>query len=113
MYQLILVIHVLISILLVVLILIQCGKGAGMGMSFGSGASNTVFGSQGTGDFLFKLTCILALLFFVTSVSLSSLMSIQAKTADLEFLPQDSNMPNVVAPIPVKNIPVKNIQKNK
>ena len=56
MYQLILIIHVLIAVAVIGLVLIQHGKGADIGAAFGSGASNTVFGSQGTGSFLFKLT---------------------------------------------------------
>lgn len=75
MYQLILCLHVIVAILLVALVLIQQGKGADVGASFGSGASNTVFGSQGTGGFLFRATTGLALVFFLTSLTLSSLMS--------------------------------------
>ena len=56
MYQLLLVVHVLIATVVIGLVLIQHGKGADIGAAFGSGASNTVFGSQGTGGFLFKLT---------------------------------------------------------
>ncbi|OGV31595.1 MAG: preprotein translocase subunit SecG, partial [Legionellales bacterium RIFCSPHIGHO2_12_FULL_35_11] len=52
MYQLILIIHVVIALMLIGLVLIQHGKGADIGAAFGSGASNTVFGSQGTGGFL-------------------------------------------------------------
>ena len=40
-----------VAIMLVGLILIQQGKGADMGASFGAGASNTVFGSGGSGNF--------------------------------------------------------------
>ncbi|MDA9272167.1 preprotein translocase subunit SecG, partial [bacterium] len=53
MYQLILIVHVLIAVVIIGLVLIQHGKGADIGAAFGSGASNTVFGSQGTGSFLF------------------------------------------------------------
>lgn len=87
MYQLILTIHVLIAIAVVGLVLIQHGKGADIGASFGSGASNTVFGSQGTGGFLFRLTGGLALAFFVTSVSLSYMVSVQYKKAEQKAIP--------------------------
>lgn len=79
MYQLILVLHVLIAISVIGLVLLQHGKGADIGAGFGSGASNTVFGSQGTGSFLFKLTGGLVILFFITSLSLSSMVAGQYK----------------------------------
>lgn len=65
--------HVIISIALIALVLLQQGKGAELGATFGSAASQTVFGSQGSGSFLLKLTGLLALLFFVTSLSLGYL----------------------------------------
>jgi preprotein translocase subunit SecG len=65
------VIHVLITIALIGLILIQRGKGADIGAAFGSGASNTVFGSQGSASFLTRTTAILATLFFISSLTLA------------------------------------------
>lgn len=71
--QFLVLMHVIISIALIALVLIQQGKGAELGATFGSAASQTVFGSQGSGSFLLKLTGLLALLFFVTSLSLGYL----------------------------------------
>lgn len=73
-YQIILVIHVLIALALIALILIQHGKGADAGAAFGSGASATVFGSQGAGSFLTRTTAVLATGFFLTSLSLGYLI---------------------------------------
>ncbi len=70
MYQIILLVHVLICLALIVLVLLQQGKGAEMGAAFGSGASQTVFGSQGSLSFLVKVTGLLAALFFATSLTL-------------------------------------------
>ncbi len=100
MYQLILLVHVLIAILIIGLVLIQHGKGADIGASFGSGASNTVFGSRGTGGFLFKFTGGLVLVFFVTSLSLSSMVArhYQRSTVIPE---QHSNVPERSIPVPV------------
>ncbi len=66
-----LIIHIGIAVALVALVLMQQGKGADMGAAFGSGASQTVFGSQGSGSFLTRTTGILATVFFVTSLSLA------------------------------------------
>ena len=101
MYQLLLIIHVLIAIAVIGLVLIQHGKGADIGASFGSGASNTVFGSQGTGSFLFKLTGILALSFFATSLLLSAMVASQYHKADEQVLPQHTSTPNSTIPVPV------------
>ena len=67
----ILMIHVVIAITLVALILLQQGKGAEAGAAFGGGASQTVFGSRGSGSFLAKFTALLAASFFVTSMALA------------------------------------------
>jgi preprotein translocase subunit SecG len=71
MYDLLLVLHVLIALMLVGLILIQQGKGAQAGASFGSGASQTVFGSQGSGGFISRTTGVLAALFFILNLFLA------------------------------------------
>lgn len=73
MQSLILVVHVLIAIALISLVLVQHGKGADMGASFGSGAANTMFGSVGPASFLMKLTSILGIIFFATSIGLGLL----------------------------------------
>lgn len=65
------VFQVFLSLGLIGLILIQHGKGADAGAAFGSGASQTVFGSQGSGSFLTRTTAILATLFFLTSMAMA------------------------------------------
>ena len=75
MQTVILIIHVLLAVALIVLILVQHGKGADAGAAFGSGASSTVFGARGSATFLTKLTTGIALIFFVTSISLAYIAS--------------------------------------
>ena len=65
------VIHVVLTVSLIVLVLVQRGKGADLGAAFGSGASNTMFGSQGSASFLTRTTGVVATLFFVTSLTLA------------------------------------------
>ena len=100
MYQLLLILHVLIATTVIGLVLIQHGKGADIGAAFGSGASNTVFGSQGTGSFLFKLTAGLALAFFVTSLSLSSMVASHYQKESLQIVPQQTSVPESKIPVP-------------
>lgn len=65
-----LVFQVVVAVSLIGFILIQHGKGADAGAAFGSGASSTVFGSQGSGNFLTKATTVLAFLFLSNSLAL-------------------------------------------
>jgi preprotein translocase subunit SecG len=75
MQSIILTLHVLIALSILALVLMQHGKGADIGATFGSGASNTMFGSQGAMPFLMKLTMLLAALFFSTSLGLTYMVS--------------------------------------
>ncbi|WP_078084323.1 preprotein translocase subunit SecG [Microbulbifer mangrovi] len=75
MEKLVLIVHILTALSIIGLILLQQGKGAEAGASFGAGASNTVFGSQGSGNFFSRLTAIMATVFFVTSFGLAILAS--------------------------------------
>ena len=97
MYELILVIHVLIAITLIALVLLQQGKGAEMGAAFGAGASQTLFGSQGSGNFLTRFTAICATIFFITSLSLGHLASRAVDTTVDDLLPV---APTTVIPAP-------------
>ncbi|HEY5594422.1 MAG TPA: preprotein translocase subunit SecG [Nitrospiria bacterium] len=72
MYVLLITLHVIVSFIMVGVILLQAGRGAEIGASFG-GSSQTVFGSRGPGTFLSKLTVAAAVIFMVTSLSLSVL----------------------------------------
>ena len=71
MQTILVVFHLLLSLALVGLVLMQHGKGADAGAAFGSGASATVFGSQGSANFLSRSTAILATAFFATSLALA------------------------------------------
>ncbi len=65
------VLHVVVCIFLIAVVLLQRGRGAEIGAVFGGGASSTVFGSRGAGNFLTKLTTASAVIFMVTSLTLS------------------------------------------
>ncbi len=71
MQSILVVVHLFVAVGLIGLVLIQHGKGADAGAAFGSGASGTVFGARGSGSFLTRATAILALLFFLTSLTLA------------------------------------------
>lgn len=83
----IIIVHLVVAIAIVGLVLIQQGKGADAGASFGSGASGTVFGSQGSGSFFSRLTAILATVFFITSLGLAFYAKQQSIQLDSIGLP--------------------------
>ncbi|WP_417519530.1 preprotein translocase subunit SecG [Marinobacter sp.] len=88
METLVVVVHVVIAVALVGLVLIQQGKGADAGAAFGGGgASQTVFGSQGSGSFLTRVTAMLAIVFFVTSFSLAVFAKQRAEVAGEAGIP--------------------------
>jgi preprotein translocase subunit SecG len=102
MQQILLVLHVLVCIALIALVVLQRGKGAEAGAAFGGGASQTVFGSRGAGTFLIKITGSLAALFFITSIGLNYLTSIQSRSVTpLQGIPVST--PKSEQTIPVTN----------
>lgn len=76
-----LIVLVVVALALVGLVLIQQGKGADAGASFGAGASQTVFGSAGSGNFLTKSTWSLGVVFFVCCLALGYIARQQAENA--------------------------------
>ena len=79
----ILLIHVLSALGIIGLVLMQHGKGADMGAAFGSGASGSLFGAAGSAHFLSRSTAILAVVCFVTSLSLAYIASNRPKTSGI------------------------------
>lgn len=86
MEQMILIAHLLIALAIIGLIMLQQGKGAEMGASFGSGGSQTLFGSDGSTNVLTRSTAILVTAFFVTSFALAIVAKNQAgNTEELDI----------------------------
>jgi len=83
----VLVIHVLAALAIIGLVLIQHGKGADMGSGFGSGASATVFGSGGAGNFLTRATTSIAIIFFLTSFGLAFFAKAKSESARTVGIP--------------------------
>lgn len=88
MYQILLVSFLVVAVALVGLILVQHGKGADMGASFGAGASNTVFGASGSGNFLTRTTAILAILFFSLALGLGYLTAHKSSPTQVDLATQ-------------------------
>jgi len=103
--DLILIIDVLSAMLLIVLILVQQGKGADMGAAFGSGASQTLFGSRGTANFLTRTTAILATVFFLSNLGLAWLYARQAGPASITQSVTSEQPAKIEVPAPSPETP--------
>ncbi|MDR2877686.1 MAG: preprotein translocase subunit SecG [Chromatiales bacterium] len=90
MLALLIAFHMIIAVALVTLVLVQRGRGAEAGAAFGSGASQTVFGSRGSASFLTRSTAVLAALFFISSLALAYVYSQRVERASVTKLPTSS-----------------------
>jgi preprotein translocase subunit SecG len=96
----ILVLHVLVALAILGLVLVQQGKGADIGAAFGSGASNTMFGSAGSTSFLMKVTIVLATIFFCTSLGLDYMAAHNGSKASRGILNLPTTSNQMVMPVP-------------
>jgi preprotein translocase subunit SecG len=65
------VIHILVAVALILVVLLQTGRGSEIGAAFGSGSSQTLFGSAGTSGFMTRLTTGVVVVFMLTSLFLA------------------------------------------
>ncbi|HLQ84623.1 MAG TPA: preprotein translocase subunit SecG [Salinisphaeraceae bacterium] len=87
-YTILIFVQVITALVLIGLILVQHGKGADAGAAFGSGASGTVFGAQGSANFLSHATAALATLFIIVSLALAYLVGGQPATGSDSVIDQ-------------------------
>jgi len=106
MYALVMTVHVVVCIFLIIVVLLQSGKAADLAGAFGGMGSQTAFGPRGSATLLSKATTVSAVLFMVTSLSLSILATRYAGlgTSVLDTTPQKAGTPapRTSAPLPVQ-----------
>jgi preprotein translocase subunit SecG len=93
--------HVLTCLALIAVVLLQHGRGADIGAAFGAGASQTVFGGRGAGDFLTRLTTGAAIVFMLTSLTLSYFVQEPTVSQILEEAAEEAPAP----PTPTSGLP--------
>ena len=71
MIVLITIIHVIVSFFLIIVVLLQSGKSGDVAAAFGGMGSQTAFGPRGAATALSKATTWSAIMFMVTSITLS------------------------------------------
>jgi preprotein translocase subunit SecG len=69
------VVHILVSFFLIIVVLLQSGKAGDLAAAFGGMGSQTAFGPRGAATALSKATTISAVLFMLSSITLSVLGS--------------------------------------
>src|SRR5262245_46264304 len=110
MYIFVLLIHVLVCLFLLIVVLLHSGKAGGLAGAFGGMGSQTAFGPRGSATLLSKATTISAILFMITSLSLSILATRTAGlgTSVLEGTTAPKSAPTKsvpAAPAPVQPTP--------
>jgi len=96
MENLIIIVHIIASLGVIGLVLIQHGKGADAGAAFGGGNSGSVFGVQGSSNFLSRATSICVTTFFCTSIGLAIVASNKhGASSVVKVLPEVSEASNL------------------
>jgi preprotein translocase subunit SecG len=97
------VVHVIVCFFLVIVVLLQSGKAADLAGAFGGMGSQTTFGARGTATALSKATTVAAVLFMVTSLSLSIMYTRMGSGGTSSVLDRTSKS----APAQTQHAPVK------
>jgi preprotein translocase subunit SecG len=71
MITLITIIHIIVCLFIIIVVLLQSGKGQDIAAAFGGMGSQTAFGPRGAATLLGKATTWSAVIFMVTSITLS------------------------------------------
>jgi len=86
-------VHILICFLLIIVVLMQSGKAADLAGAFGGSGSQTAFGPRGAATLLSKATTWCAVMFMLTSLTLTLRQNVQRPTGS-------SVLENVSKPAP-------------
>lgn len=87
MYGFIVFVHMIVCVGLILVVLFQTGKGAGLGGLFGGGGGDQLFSAPSGSAFLRKTTTGMAIVFVLTSISLTILASHRAQRSLMEQIP--------------------------
>lgn len=97
MVTLLVVLHIVAALILIALVLLQDSKSDGLGGAFGGGGSNSILGATGGATLAQKLTRGMAVVFAITSISLT-VTSKQNKSVVDEMAPVPAAETSPVTP---------------
>lgn len=95
MFILLVILHIIVCLFLVGVVLIQQGKSADLAGAFGGQGSQTAFGPRGAANLLTRLTTWSAIIFMLTSIALTVVMS------------RSSSNRSVLSDVPSQTTPAK------
>ena len=90
-------VHVIVCMVLIIVVLLQHGKSADIAATFGGVGSQTAFGPRGTATVLSRVTTWCAVIFMLTSISLTLLATRNHPTSIMQ---NEKAAPTTPAPAP-------------
>jgi preprotein translocase subunit SecG len=99
------IVHIVVCLFLIIVVLLQSGKSADIAAAFGGMGSQTAFGPRGAATLLSKATTLAAVIFMLTSITLSIFASRRPSTSVLQNL---KGQPAKTAPQTPTNAPAPN-----
>lgn len=106
MYALVVVFHIVASLVLILVVLLQSGKAGDLAATFGSTGSQTAFGARGAATVLTKATTVCAVIFMVTSLTLTIMFTKDTSGTVLEGMSLPEEVP-VESPIDLSTAPAE------
>ena len=110
MILLITIVHIIVCFFLIIVVLLQSGKSGDIAAAFGGMGSQTAFGPRGAATALSKATTWSAIIFMVTSITLSIFASRGGSTGSksvLQGIPAQPTKTQPAAPAPTPAPPQK------
>ncbi|MEK9959233.1 MAG: preprotein translocase subunit SecG [Pelagibacteraceae bacterium] len=94
MEKIILTIHIILAVLLIGSVLLQKSEGGALGIGSGS---DSLMSSRSAGDFFSKFTTVVAILFIVTSISLTAMNKKNINKGSVldKIEKKDDNLPKI------------------
>ena len=103
-----LVFYLLVAIFLVAVILMQRSSGGALSGLGGDSGATSIFSARGTGNFLTRLTAVLATLFFLSAIALLSSLSFNSQSLIFTLLGVEAGFNNTGAKTLIKGINITN-----
>jgi preprotein translocase subunit SecG len=97
---LITIVHVFVSLFLIIVVLLQSGQAGDIAAAFGGQGSQTAFGARGASTVLTKATTWCAIIFMVTSITLS--VATSRRSGPGSVLQNERTAPAKTQPAPAK-----------
>jgi preprotein translocase subunit SecG len=90
---LITIVHVIVCAVLIIVVLLQHGKSADIAATFGGMGSQTAFGPRGTATVFSRLTTWCAIIFMLTSISLTIFASKRSSSSIMDNVKTPASTP--------------------